>query len=142
MDCPFCEIINNKTERIIKETKNVFVILSNPRLMPGHLLVIPKRHIEKFSELSSEERGDLFDMAIKLEEKILENFSSGCDMTQHYRPFLKQGRLKVNHLHIHLRPREFEDEFYQKVLKHEKDVFRDLSEEEFKGYKKLFNISI
>lgn len=139
MDCPFCGIVIKNTERIIRESKNTFVVLSNPRLVPGHLLVIPKRHVQKFGELSNEERNELFDEAVKLEEIILEKFASGCDMSQHYGPFIKQGRLKINHLHIHLRPREFKDELYQKVLKYEADVFTDLAGEDHEKYKNIFS---
>jgi histidine triad (HIT) family protein len=137
-NCPFCNILESKEERLIRETKHSFTILSNPRLMSGHLLVIPKRHVEKFSELSVEEKQDLFDEAIKLEEKILMELSSGCDLTQHFRPFIKQGRLKVNHLHIHLRPRSFKDELYEKVQKFEDDVFVDLEDDEVKKYLTIF----
>ena len=139
MNCPFCDILTKNTERIIRESKHAFVVLSNPRLVPGHLLVIPKRHVEKFSELAENERGELFDEAIKLEEIILEKFASGCDMSQHFRPFIKQNRLKINHLHIHLRPREFEDNLYQKVMKYEADVFTDLMQDEFEKYKNIFS---
>lgn len=139
MNCPFCDILTKNTERIIRESKNTFVVLSNPRLVPGHLLVIPKRHVEKFSELTEAERGELFDEAVKLEEVILEKFASGCDMSQHFRPFIKQDRLKINHLHIHLRPREFKDELYQKVMKYEADVFTDLMQDEFEKYKNIFS---
>jgi histidine triad (HIT) family protein len=139
MTCPFCDILTKNTERIIRESKNTFTVLSNPRLVPGHLLVIPKRHVEKFGELEEEERNELFDEAVKLEEIIFEKLASGCDMSQHYRPFIKQNRLKINHLHIHLRPREFEDELYQKVMKYERDIFIDLPQEEFEKYKDVFS---
>ena len=137
MNCPFCNILASHPDQIIRETNTCFVVLSNPRLVPGHLLVIPKHHVEKFSELTKEEREDLLNEAVYLEEKILKNFASGCDLSQHYRPFIKQDRLKVNHLHIHLRPRELEDELYQKVQIHEKEVFADLEEGEIERYRKI-----
>ena len=136
--CPFCDILENRNERLIRETEHCFTVLSNPRLMPGHLLVIPKKHVEKFSELSLEERNDLFDEAIRLQEIILTELSSGCDLTQHFRPFINQSRLKVNHLHIHLRPRSFKDELYEKVQRFEDDVFSDLEESERKKYLEIF----
>ena len=136
MECPFCEILQIKKEGIIEERKSVFVILSNPRLMPGHLLIIPKRHVFKLSELSAEEREELFDTVIKFQERIVSEFATGCDVRQNYRPFLKQGRLKVDHVHMHLLPRTFEDEYYQKCQIFEKDVFKELSEEEKKIFKK------
>ena len=78
MDCPFCKIVTEKTERIIRETDSTFAVLSNPRLMPGHVLVIPKRHVERLSELSDSERKELFDEAIVVQEKILSEVASGC----------------------------------------------------------------
>jgi len=138
MNCPFCEINKEKT-RIIKQGKNVFVIFSNPRLMEGHLLVIPKRHIEKLSELNEEEKKELFDTVIEYQEKILKNISPGCDIRQNYRIFQGQNNLKIDHLHIHLQPREFKDDLYKKCQIFEKDVFKQLTEEEIEKVLKLLN---
>jgi len=52
---------------------------------------------------------------IKKYQKILaERVGAGCDVRENFRPFLKQGRLKVDHLHWHLIPRTYEDEIYRK----------------------------
>lgn len=136
MDCPFCSIDVKKTE-IIQAGKNYYVALSNPRLVPGHLLVIPKRHIEKLSELNKKERQELFEAVIQLEEKILERYASGCDIRQHYRPFIKPNWVKVNHLHFHLQPREPEDHLYQTVQKHEQDLWQKLPQKERKKIVRL-----
>jgi len=138
MTCPFCNINKEKT-RIIKEKDNVKVILSNPRLMPGHLLVIPKKHVEKLSELNEDEKKDLFETVIEFQEKILKTFSSGCDIRLNYRPFQKQNDLKVNHLHIHLQPRELEDELYQKCQIFETNIFNKLNQEEIDKFVELFS---
>lgn len=122
MSCPFCEIDKART-RIIKEGKHALVIFSNPRLMPGHLLVVPKRHVEKLSQLSEEERTELMDLVVEFQERILAKMAGGCDIRQNYRPFQKQSDLKVHHLHIHLQPREFEDELYAACQIHETGIF-------------------
>ena len=140
VNCPFCNILKNKEREILDSRAHTFVILSNPRLMPGHLLIIPKRHVEKPSELTTEERFELFDTLIKYQEKILKNVSSGCDISQHCRPFLPQSRLKVDHVHFHLRPREFEDELYVKSHIHDKEIFKDLSEEEAEKFKQIYKM--
>ncbi len=137
MDCPFCNINSEKT-RILKDGELVRVIFSNPRLMPGHLLVVPKRHVEKISDLNENEKQELFKTIIEFQEKILSKIASGCDIRQHYRPFQKQDRLKVNHLHFHLCPRELFDELYEKCQIFEKDVFKDLSPEELDKMLKNF----
>ncbi|HUV72522.1 MAG TPA: HIT family protein [Clostridia bacterium] len=138
MDCPFCNL-DKKRSRIVKEGKHVLVILSNPRLVDGHLLVIPKRHVEKASELGSKERKELFETVLEFQEKILSKFAAGCDIRQNYRPFQKQGDIKVNHLHFHLLPREFKDELYQKCQIHETEIFRMLTEKEKKRFRLLLS---
>ncbi|MBU3918626.1 HIT family protein [Patescibacteria group bacterium] len=131
MNCVFCEIDKERT-RIIEEKEYTLVILSNHRLMEGHLLVIPKRHVEKISELNKEEKKELFDTVTEYQEKILKNIAKGCDIRQNYRPFQAEDNLKVDHLHIHLQPREFEDELYDKSQIFEKEVFKELPAEEAK----------
>jgi histidine triad (HIT) family protein len=138
MNCPFCDIDEEKT-RIVQEGKTYYVALSNPRLVPGHLLIIPKRHMEKASELSEEERREIFDAVIKMQETVLAKFSTGCDIRSNYRPFLKPGWVKVNHLHFHLQPRELEDELYQQSQKFEKELWKELPEEEREKFTQLFS---
>lgn len=107
--------------------------------MPGHLLVVPKRHVEKISNLNKNEQEELFKTIIEFQEKILSKVASGCDIRQNYRPFQKQSRLKVHHLHFHLHPRELFDELYEKCQVFEKDVFKDLFSEELDKMLKIFS---
>jgi histidine triad (HIT) family protein len=131
--CPFCTIDTKRT-KIINSKPYTIVILSNPRLVPGHLLVIPKRHVEKLSELIEEEKNELCNTVIEFQEKILLRVSSGCDVRQNYRPFLKEGRLKVDHLHIHLIPREFKDDIFRHIQIFENNLFKELDEKEIKNF--------
>jgi len=98
--------------------------------MPGHLLIIPKRHVLNLSELTVEEKQELFDTAIEYQEKILKSVASGCDLKQHNRPFIQENDLKVDHVHIHLQPREYEDELYLKSHIHDREIFKPLPQEE------------
>lgn len=136
--CPFCELNKEKT-RVIEESRFSRVIFSNPRMMPGHLLTIPKQHVEKLSELTKVELDDLMVMTIKYQEKIVENLASGCDIRQNYRPFIKEGELKVSHLHFHIQPRwpDVKDELFMKCQIHEFDLFKPLLQEEMKKIIKL-----
>jgi diadenosine tetraphosphate (Ap4A) HIT family hydrolase len=129
-DCPFCTGAR-KENRILKEGKYAYVIFSNPRLMPGHILVIPKRHVEgRLEELTVEERGEIFDFLSEFQAKILKKISSGCDIRQNYKPYVENSRTHINHLHFHLNPREYKDELYEKVDVYRKAFYRDLTEEE------------
>ncbi len=98
--------------------------------MPGHFLIVPKRHVEKPWELSSDELLAVFDLVFFVQKRVTEKLAKGADVRQNYRPFLPQGRLKVDHVHYHVMPRDFEDELYDRVEKHETDLFADLSDDE------------
>ena len=134
--CPFCNINKEKT-KIVSSKPYTMVSLSNPRLVPGHLLVIPKRHIEKLFDLTKKEKNEIIDTVIEFQKKILSRVSSGCDIRINYRPFQKQSRLKVDHLHIHLIPREFKDDIYKKIQINETKLFKNLSPIEVKKISSL-----
>ena len=135
-DCPFCNIY--KEDRTIKETKNVYVILSNPRLVAGHTLVIPKRHVTIISQLTKEEQSEIFTLLVEFQAKILEKLSSGCDIRQNFKPYVKNSQTHVDHVHFHLLPRDFQDELQEKAEKFKDPLYKDLSEEEEERIIKLF----
>lgn len=128
-ECPFCTSAREEG-RILKDAPRTYVIFSNPRLMPGHLLVIPKRHVCRLSELSDQERGELLDLVVEFEERILRTLSAGCDIRQNYKPYVPNGRTSVKHLHVHLHPRDLNDELHRVIDPHQKPLYRDLPEEE------------
>lgn len=139
-NCPFCNT-NKEKSRILAKYKYCFVLFSNPRLMPGHLLVIPYRHVEKLSELNQRELNELIKITIKFQEKIIKNIAQGCDIRQNFRPFIKDGKLKVNHLHFHLQPRypNMDDELYAKCQIHEIKLFKPLTKPEIQKILKLID---
>ena len=128
MSCPFCDPDNRKG-RALEEAADHYVMLSNTRLVPGHLLVIPKRHVLKPSELNDAERKNIIDTLFRWQDKITTCFSAGCDIRQNFKPFLKESRTKVDHVHFHLLPRE-ENDKYMIVNNAARSLFEELSEEE------------
>lgn len=138
MSCPFCNLQSEKT-RTIKSGKLTTIILSNPRLMPGHTLVVPNRHVEKPWELADDELVAIFSDIKWVESVLLKTIATGCDIRQNYRPFLPQGRTKVDHVHFHVLPRTSEDQLYQTSMKYETQLFKDLSEQEETSIQKLFS---
>jgi diadenosine tetraphosphate (Ap4A) HIT family hydrolase len=133
IDCPFC----STDERVIAENEHAKVLLSNPRKTAGHCLAMPKRHVEKPWELTSEEQHDVFALIFEVEQKLIGKLGDGCDIRQNYRPFLKQGRLKIDHVHFHVIPRYNEDYIYQVAEKYETDLFTDLDDKEATEVAKL-----
>ena len=103
----------------------------------GHLLVTPKRHVEQPWNLTEAELKEIFSHIHELQKRITETLGTGCDIRQNYRPFMKQGRLKVDHLHFHLLPRTFQDDLYERSMKYETDIFADLVEIEIEEVKSI-----
>jgi histidine triad (HIT) family protein len=134
-DCPFC----NPTERVLKSNKHAQVILSNPHKVPGHILVIPKRHVEKPWELTHDELHDIFDLIWEIERKIVGKLGDGVDIRQNYRPFMEQSKLKVDHIHFQIIPRSLHDYIYKVSEQYETELFADLDPEEAKAVAKLLD---
>ena len=99
-ECPFCTL---PQDRIIDSNEMGFVIRDGFPISPGHTLIIPKRHVGSFFEISQEERDallGLLDQAKKVIAKELspDSFNIGINDG----PAAGQT---VPHLHIHLIPR-------------------------------------
>ena len=133
IECPFC----NLRGRVLMDNTNALVLLSDPHRAHGHFLVIPKRHIEKPWDLSKAEIQDIFELIFIIEQKIIGKLGDGCDIRQHYKPFLKQDRYKIDHIHFHVIPRSFKDRIYQITEQHDTELFEDLTEEEHDEVAKL-----
>ena len=126
-ECVFC---NFEEEKILRQSENTITILSNPYLVMGHSLVMPRIHFERLNELSFDLRHELIDEAMLTQDLLIKKLGApGCDLRQNYRPFLHPSRLKVNHLHFHVLPRWPEDNLYKKSMKYEKGIFTDLNDE-------------
>ena len=137
-NCPFCSPELN--DRIIETNESAQVFFSNPRLTKGHLLVTPKEHIEEPWGLSEAELTDIFSLIHKYQKLLTSGIGTGCDVKQNYRPFLPQGRLKVDHVHFYLIPRTLNDDLYERSQKFESDIFNDITTEEMKKVLKALSI--
>ncbi|MEK6872651.1 MAG: HIT domain-containing protein [Nanoarchaeota archaeon] len=134
-NCVFC---NYSLDKLIRETENTITILSNPYLLKGHSLVIPKEHYGNILEVSDRDLFELIKEVKGVEKLLLEKLGvSGVDIRQNYHPFLKESKYKVNHLHFHVIPRESEYELYKKSMIYEKDVFKDLTDDDFNELKEI-----
>ena len=132
-ECPFCQL----DSQIIKSNQSAMLFLSNPRKTFGHILVCPKRHIEKPWELTKAEILDIYDLIFYAEDILINTIADGIDIKQNYRPFLKQSRLKVDHVHYHVLPRSNKDSIYRTPEKDDKILWQDLTDDEARQIKNL-----
>ena len=133
-NCPFC----NPTDRVLKENEHAILILSNPRKVPGHILVLPKRHIEEPWQLTADELTDVFKLIFIAEKAILKGgLGGGVDIRQNYQPFKKEDELKKNHVLFHVIPRAKDDYIWSVSEHYERDLFAELDPLEAKEVAKL-----
>jgi ATP adenylyltransferase len=101
--CVFCNIKKEDSKLLVLESKHCFIQANKFPYGGGHLLVIPKRHVNTIIELTSKERKELFnlmDLATFALDIYLkpEGYNIGCSV----------GRVageSISHLHFHILPR-------------------------------------
>jgi diadenosine tetraphosphate (Ap4A) HIT family hydrolase len=96
--CSFCEIIaSGKPSNLILENDHALAVFQG-YYREGHCCVIPKRHIEAFSQLTPEEYAPIMDLIARV-SKALE---------QHYhvkKTYMLAIADMVYHTHFHLIPK-------------------------------------
>ncbi|MEK6915001.1 MAG: HIT family protein [Nanoarchaeota archaeon] len=98
MQCGLCEA-QQENYRIIEENEDTFSIIPTSPLKLGHIMILPKRHVEKISELSGKELKNFFQLVEKLKEAVKR--SSNQDPIFH----INTGKHKSQeHFHLHIVP--------------------------------------
>lgn len=103
-DCPLCQIVNRELPSvIIKENENVMAIMDLYPATPGHVLVLPKQHIENIYRMPHEIGSQIMTMAIAIATAIQHQLkSAGLNLIQ--ANGIAAGQT-INHFHLHLVPR-------------------------------------
>jgi histidine triad (HIT) family protein len=100
--CLFCEIVAGRAPaHKVYEDKDTLAFLDLFPITRGHTLVIPKRHVDRLTELREEEYEDLFRTVVGVCRRIER-------LTPDYNVAVNQGKLAgqiVFHLHFHIIPR-------------------------------------
>ncbi len=106
MDCIFCKIIAGEIPaKILKETSSTISFLDAFPLAKGHVLVIPKNHIQKIQDMSHEENTDLFSLVHLMISKV--DALTGATLVAVHNG--KEAGQEVPHVHVHLVPRSAND---------------------------------
>jgi diadenosine tetraphosphate (Ap4A) HIT family hydrolase/pyrimidine deaminase RibD-like protein len=97
--CPFCDL---KSKYFIKEGTYCALTVNLFPYIDGHLEVIPKRHVERFEDLTDAEFAETFDL-IKLGKKKLAGFLGTTSFNILFREGPKSGA-SLGHVHFHIIP--------------------------------------
>jgi len=107
MDCLFCKIVNKEIpSRIITETENSIAFLDAFPVSRGHTLVIPKNHYEKVQDMTDIDNNDLFDTVHNVISKV-DKLTGSTLLAIHNG---KDSGQEIPHVHVHLIPRESDDQ--------------------------------
>ena len=102
-NCIFCDIVSGKAPaHVILGNDLSMVILDINPLAEGHALVIPKRHVPWWNEMTSEEISSVFSLAQNAADKMMKVFNP--DFVGLY----IRGR-HISHVHVHLVPTHKDD---------------------------------
>jgi diadenosine tetraphosphate (Ap4A) HIT family hydrolase len=124
--CPFCD-----KDQPVRENTLAKVFLSNPQKVPGHVLVMPKRHIEKPWELTPEELQACFELIFLIEQRFMGKLGDGFDIRQSYWPFMQPNGLKASHILFHVIPRAKNDYLFKVAEgQNPEDLYASLGEDE------------
>jgi len=69
-DCPFC--YDNIKDRVAVDQNSVVAIQDSYPVTGGHLLIIPKRHMEDYFSMNETEKKDIDVLIMKLKNRIIE----------------------------------------------------------------------
>lgn len=100
MTCPFCTL---PADRILLADDHAVVIRDGYPVSPGHTLVIPRRHVGSFFDITADERASLLQLLGQTKAALDSEFAP-----HGYNIGINDGAAAgqtVPHLHIHLIPR-------------------------------------
>jgi len=128
-DCIFCNVdevnADNENSLVVFSGRYCFVMLNLYPYNNGHLMVIPKRHLNDFSLLSTEEKNEVMQLiddsinALKLTCNP-QGFNIGANIGK------AAGAGIDEHLHFHIVPRWNGDTNFMPVLGEVKIISKDL----------------
>jgi len=101
MNCVFCKIVNKEIPaKVVYEDDNYIAFDDiNPK-MKTHILIIPKKHIERFDKIEYVEDMELVKGLFEVASKIIkEKKLDGCKLQMNCG---KNHGQEVFHIHLHL----------------------------------------
>jgi len=103
-DCLFCQIVQKKIQaNIVYEDQNYIAILDIHPANKGHVLVIPKNHIDDFLKMDEEHTKELFSVVQRVANGVKKATNSDAlNIVQNNGAAAGQA---IPHVHVHIIPR-------------------------------------
>lgn len=104
--CPFCELLHYN-DLIISSSEHFVVIYNQAPILPGHVMVIPKEHIERVLDLNQKAQVEMMTLSLDTIKVLLQVFKAKA-----FNWVIQEGTeagQTIAHLHMHLIPRKEQD---------------------------------
>ena len=104
--------------RLIIDNELAFAFPSKMPIVPGHILICPKRHVSKIDDLTPDEIRSILLLQKELKQSMIKAFQA-----EGFNYAWNEGKIagqSVNHLHLHMLPRKKSD---AGILKYEPRKF-------------------
>jgi ATP adenylyltransferase len=134
-DCLFCTVPKKHDDEknwILYRGDHCFVVINIYPYSNGHVMVVCNRHVEYFSDLSEEERGEVVTVMARGERAILDAYKPG-GINVGVNLGRSAGAGILGHLHIHLVPRWHGDTNFMTAVGETRVISEDLAD----TYKRL-----
>jgi ATP adenylyltransferase len=128
--CLFCEMPgrgDDEKDRILYRGAHCFVVVNIYPYSSGHIMVVCNRHVERFGDLSDEERMEVMSLIARGEEAIHEEYQPG-GINVGVNLGRSAGAGILGHLHIHLVPRWHGDTNFMTSVGETRVISEDLAD--------------
>jgi diadenosine tetraphosphate (Ap4A) HIT family hydrolase len=101
MSAESCELCN--PQEVLFADEHAYVRFDNHSLSRGHVIVVPKRHVASFFDMSGEEKSSILGLLDRAKEYVEREFGpDGYNLGVNIGKAAGQSRM---HVHVHLIPR-------------------------------------
>lgn len=105
--CAFCNPVVLERQTFYQDDL-VSILYTHKPIFEGHCLVIPNRHVERYEDLTKEERDRMSELLVRLDKAVKKVFNTDSHLL-----LQKNGKevgQTVPHVHIHYIPRQEGDD--------------------------------
>lgn len=139
--CVLCKAIDDGPDKfsenmVLYDAPRVFALMNRYPYSHGHIMIVPRRHLSRPSDLDAEEQKDLFDLVVK-SCSVLDKSMKPQGMNIGMNLGKAGGAGIEEHLHVHIVPRWSGDTNFMPILADTKVMPEHLSET-FNGLKRFF----
>jgi ATP adenylyltransferase len=119
--CPFCRLVelDDESALIVARGESVFAVLNLYPYNPGHLMVVPYRHVADYTDLTPEETAEVADYT-KHAMRVIRTVSGAHGFNIGLNQGVAAGAGIAAHLHQHVVPRWGGDSNFMPVVGHTK----------------------